>query len=324
MISALMERREPAAPPSTRRCTNCGEPGHPCNVCPLPLQHRRCALCSSPAAFGGDLCLKHHRNRRKRERRGSPSTGRCHNCGEMGHMRNACPLPPQPGRCKKCHLPATHGLLCLKHREEEATWKREGARRRSAARKQAPGYEPGTNRCVNCGERGHDRRICPLPPQPSRCRKCHLPATHGLLCRKHNEYQLLISRRKRGSKPIKTHCRNCGEQGHDRRICPLPPQLGRCADCAQPAIHGERCLKHAEKNRASAAKSFHRRNPDATFRLCARCGQAGHTRRICGRSVGEVAAYLNITPEMEGRRESALASLLTVSLELERRWHGKR
>lgn len=80
----------------------------------------------------------------------------CPNCGAKGHARKTCPLPPQPGLCQECAMPATHGKLCAEHRERH----REKINR--SWRRRHPGA--AVRVCGRCRGEGHDSRTCIAEP----------------------------------------------------------------------------------------------------------------------------------------------------------------
>ena len=226
--------------------------------------------------------------RRWRRRQGQQvSTARCRNCGDKGHNRMSCPLPPQPGLCQQCSMPATSGKLCAEHRERHrekinASWRR---RHPDAA----------VRVCARCQQEGHDSRSClqpappPEPPRPPkaerrpgpRCQSCAEPPLPGKKrCAACLEKDRAAAKARRGQVST-ARCRNCGDKGHNRMSCPLPPQPGLCQQCSMPATSGKLCAEHRERHREKINASWRRRHPDAAVRVCARCQQEGHDSRSC-------------------------------------------
>jgi transcription elongation factor SPT6 len=126
----------------------------------------------------------------------------CFNCGEEGHMSNACPNPKKersgPRACFNCGEEGHMSNACPNPKKERS----------------------GPKACFNCGEEGHMSNSCPNPKKerkfdgPKKCFNCNEEGHMSNACPNPKK------ERSDSSKP--RACFNCGEEGHMSNSCPNP------------------------------------------------------------------------------------------------------
>jgi len=146
-------------------------------------------------------------------------------------------------------------------------------------------------RCLECGEIGHNQYECPLRKLMHGSRENVEKESEASLTRVRSGGRAVARREKR-----ELLCFNCGEAGHKASRCPLPPLRDYgpkgvivmdaregselfCTRCRKGGHTADKCDKERPCYNCGATDHLAKDCPEEE--RCSKCGQTGHRRADC-------------------------------------------